>query len=631
MQGYRSDIDGLRTVAVLSVLLFHAKISGFSGGYTGVDVFFVISGFLITQKIENEIREGRFTFAGFYFGRARRLLPALFTTIATTLLFAALLFAPDHLQRLGESTIWAAIPFSNVYFYFTSGYWDIYNLFKPLLHTWSLSVEEQFYFVWPLALFALAKFRSWAAPAALAVAGFLSFIAALVFIDHIAATFFLPWFRVFEFALGALLVWLPRRDTICEPLAIIGLFAVLWSVFNFEEKAPTALMIVPSLGAAMLIYAGPVLIARLWNNPIGVYLGQISYSIYLVHWPVIVFYSYWRYDPIDETEQWTLVAVSILLAMPLHHFVEQRFRYAPKEKRRSVPWVIAAASAALVLVGWNAAAHGWQWRTPADPEIIAEFYQPECKNGVGICNTPHPDAVIAGDSHAAAWRPAIAKMLKDLKLNGTFYPIQESCPMVLGIYAAYTATEKNPCPAKKQEWLARIEKDNPKILILPGFWENGLGNGFGARYTTGHAPANIDVPEARELFAQAMRATIAQLTQSRKVVILAGGPIVEQTPSGCFDRPKIFPRYDCANRNVLTDPSASAFIRETLHSIASDFRERMFYFDGFSYLCNTSTHCALGDDGRSFYADRHHISRYGGLWLEKHAFGDLEEFVKPSE
>ena len=106
---YRSDIDGLRTIAVLSVLLFHAKVAGFSGGYTGVDVFFVISGFLITQKIEREISERRFTFSGFYFGRARRLLPALFITIAVTFLCAALPFAPDHLQRLGESTIWAAI------------------------------------------------------------------------------------------------------------------------------------------------------------------------------------------------------------------------------------------------------------------------------------------------------------------------------------------------------------------------------------------------------------------------------------------------------------------------------------------------------------------------------------------
>jgi len=178
---YRPDVDGLRAISVLAVLLFHARIPGFSGGYVGVDVFFVISGYLITGKIEAEIASGTFTFRSFYYGRARRLLPALFIVLAAAFLLGALLLAPEHLRLLGQSTVWTAVPFSNIYFWQQAGYWDVSAALKPLLHTWSLSVEEQYYFVWPLALWALAKIRVGAAPVALTIAGVVSFIATLAF------------------------------------------------------------------------------------------------------------------------------------------------------------------------------------------------------------------------------------------------------------------------------------------------------------------------------------------------------------------------------------------------------------------------------------------------------------------
>ena len=152
MIAYRPEIDGLRAIAVLGVLLFHAGFPAFSGGYAGVDVFFVISGYLITRTILTGIDAGRFSYVGFFVNRVRRLFPALLTTIGVSLLIGALLFTPPHLKKLAEAAIVSVLGISNIYFWSEASYWDIESAFKPLLHTWSLAVEEQFYLVWPALL-----------------------------------------------------------------------------------------------------------------------------------------------------------------------------------------------------------------------------------------------------------------------------------------------------------------------------------------------------------------------------------------------------------------------------------------------------------------------------------------------
>jgi peptidoglycan/LPS O-acetylase OafA/YrhL len=464
-----------------------------------VDVFFVISGYLITQKTETEIGQGRFTFRGFYYGRARRLLPALFTVLALTFIFGALLLAPEHLKLLGQSTIWAAIPFSNVYFWHQTGYWDVSAALKPLLHTWSLSVEEQFYFVWQLALWALARFRGWPAPAVLALAGIASFIAAASFAADVNSTFYLTPFRVFEFAFGALIVWLDRSsisDELYDPLAYLGLFLVLASVVGFSSDAPTALVVMPCLGAALMIYAGRRAgVSPLWANPIAAYIGRISYSIYLVHWPLIVLYSYWRFEPISDEERYGIVAASLLLAVPLHHLIEQPLRYARPERRLHLPWAIATASMLLIALGASAwAGQGWPWRLKADKQILAEYGKPLCVSGYGFCNSGHPEAVLVGDSHAGAFARAVANSLVRAHINGRMYPVGEACPLVIGLYQWHP--NKWPCLDRQRDWLAQIEKDNPRIVILAGFYENGFSKEFGSPYTDG-GKSSVGIPEAK--------------------------------------------------------------------------------------------------------------------------------------
>jgi peptidoglycan/LPS O-acetylase OafA/YrhL len=202
---YRPEIDGVRAIAVLGVLLFHAGFSMFSGGYAGVDVFFVISGYLITRNILTGIDAGRFSYVGFFINRARRLFPALLTTVGVSFLVGALLFTPPHMKKLAEAAITSVLGVSNIYFWSEASYWDIESAFKPLLHVWSLSAEEQFYFVWPplLLIASRAKNKRIARVVLLTTLGLTTLLfAGYLSLHHPRAAFYwMPW-RAFEFMIG---------------------------------------------------------------------------------------------------------------------------------------------------------------------------------------------------------------------------------------------------------------------------------------------------------------------------------------------------------------------------------------------------------------------------------------------
>src|SRR3954469_8138734 len=208
---YRPEIDGMRAIAVLGVLLFHAGFPAFSGGYAGVDVFFVISGYLITRIILTAIDAGEFSFIGFFVNRLRRLFPALLTTVAISVVLGGLLLSPPYMKKLGEAAIVSVLGLSNIYFWSEAGYWEIESAFKPLLHIWSLSLEEQFYLFWPplLLLASRGKNRRVARIALVAALGIASLLfAGLLSLQHPRATFFwMPW-RAFEFMIGAAVIWL---------------------------------------------------------------------------------------------------------------------------------------------------------------------------------------------------------------------------------------------------------------------------------------------------------------------------------------------------------------------------------------------------------------------------------------
>ena len=355
---YRPDIDGLRALAVIPVVLFHAGLAGFSGGYVGVDVFFVISGYLITRLIHDEMTDGRFSIVQFYERRIRRIFPALFAMLAASVAAAAFWFMPVDFDAFSDSLAGAALSVSNFVFWREAGYFAGPSDLKPLLHTWSLGIEEQFYVVFPLAMLVLHRHARRYLPAVLVAAVLVSFALSVWGTRHHAgAAFYLLPFRAWELGLGALLAVgvLPtvRHRMAAEFLAAAGLLLILVPVFTYtaDTRFPGWAALAPTLGAALLIHVGPLagVVGRIlrWGPLVSV--GLLSYSLYLWHWPLIVFTRYLMPADLDLATSCALVAGSLAIAYASWKWIEQPFRRTRAQRqRRSVFAAGGGAIAAMV-------------------------------------------------------------------------------------------------------------------------------------------------------------------------------------------------------------------------------------------------------------------------------------------
>jgi peptidoglycan/LPS O-acetylase OafA/YrhL len=436
LNSYRPEIDGLRAVAVVSVFLFHLGLPLFSGGFVGVDVFFVISGYLITRLIYSDVSAGKFTFGRFYIRRTRRLAPALLLTLGASLVGSCLLMAPVHLAKFGTSLVAAIFSVSNILFWSESGYWDMDSSIKPLLHTWSLGVEEQFYLFWPALLWVLLRRSVATAVAGIVAVGVVSFALNLGPLGGVslssATLFYLLPFRVFEFAIGAILVWAPplREGVAKEISPALGLAAILWSVLTFTEKTvfPSYNALVPCVGAALIIYGGnSKYVGAVLRNRVAVGIGLISYSLYLIHWPLIVFVRYYTMQRLTPSEQIAISVATLTSASLMYRYIETPFR-RPRGFVRSNPiffgltfantaWILAFAVALYRSAGW--------------PERIPEYriVQPI---GTAQCGPALPDMPLVrcavdrradktifawGDSHARVLLPGLASAFPDYNIK----------------------------------------------------------------------------------------------------------------------------------------------------------------------------------------------------------------------
>jgi peptidoglycan/LPS O-acetylase OafA/YrhL len=446
-------IDGLRAFAVLPIVVFHAGIGGVGGGFVGVDIFFVISGYLITSIIWREMEAGDFSLVRFYERRVRRILPALLTVLVVVLVGAALLFLPRDFARL-PAAVAASLGFvSNILFWTQADYFDFESRSNPLLHTWSLAVEEQFYLLFPMLMLLLRRyFPGRLRTAIVGVAG-LSFAASAWGAFHAPVfTFYMAPTRLWELLAGSLLALgaLPEltRQSAREAAAAIGLGLIAMSVALYTEETPfpgvAALM--PVLGTALVIHAGATTTGgRLLSLPVLRGVGLISYSLYLWHWPVVVFAEYWRSAPLAGWSALAAVATSMLLAWLSWRCVERPFRLGRLE-RRHVPrrriFQLAAAGAAAICgvdaLAW--ASNGWPSRF--EPEVrrlesFADSHNPrrsQCHLRLGTCSygAPVPPAVaLWGDSHGINIVAGLAPLARERGLAIAQFTYS-ACAPVLG-------------------------------------------------------------------------------------------------------------------------------------------------------------------------------------------------------
>lgn len=358
MKNFRADIEGLRAVAVLSILVFHIWPLHLRGGFVGVDIFFVISGYLISKNIIFGIQRGNFSILEFYKHRARRILPAFFVLIGCCLAVAPLFLAPNELKSFAASAAASTAFLANIFFLLTSGYFDGSSQMKPLLHTWSLAVEEQFYLIFPLILTILFRYSRAAVIVGCALLFFSSYLFS-VFVTPIDGNiaFYFPFGRFSEFLLGFWVAFLSDRGRsvkFSSKISSLGAILVFCSILFFDEKMgfPGGWALIPAFGTALMILGGEdkknIIFKTLSIKPLQLF-GRISYSLYLWHWPIIVFLRHYQFS---ENLSWRLAALALILsiffAVVSYSIVEAPFRRRETSLKKVL--VFSCSSAAIVLI-----------------------------------------------------------------------------------------------------------------------------------------------------------------------------------------------------------------------------------------------------------------------------------------
>lgn len=485
---YRPDIDGLRAVAVLAVVFYHAGLPGFSGGFVGVDVFFVISGFLITGIVWSEIEAKNFSLRGFYVRRIKRIFPALFAVLFFTSIAALFLLIPRDLADYGRSLNATIFFYSNFHFLKLANYFDGPAIEKPLLHTWSLSVEEQFYAVWPLVLLLLSRTvaprRILQAIAGLAAVSLILAEARLP--DYQKDAFYLPWCRMWELLLGAALAVTPfsrERRKLAAALGAIGLAGIALPVALYDPgtRFPGISALLPCGGAALLIATGgagaPV--SRLLSFGPMRRIGLISYSLYLIHWPVFSFAHLYSSEELSPALSLVIVASSFLLSYLSWRFIETPFR-AASVSRLAVFGRAAAAMSCLCIAGFAfSISKGFPsridqdiFRMAAPPVYIHKYCRTISAPGVNggtACQFGEDrggayDLILWGDSHAHHYVPAIATMAKARNQSGVLFWMPGCHPFLDDSHTARTCQEFNAAVAR-----FAVER-RIKLAILAGRW-----------------------------------------------------------------------------------------------------------------------------------------------------------------
>lgn len=449
---YRPDIDGLRSVAVLPVILFHAGFETFSGGFVGVDVFFVISGYLITSIVIAEHVEGRFSFRRFYERRARRILPALFFVILCCLPFAWAWMMPYEFEEFGRSIAATMLFVSNVFFWMESDYFAASAELKPLLHTWSLAIEEQYYFILPCVVFLALRGGMrmvWGVLAGCAALSFLLMLAIVFVFPHgplPSANFYLLPSRAWELLAGSLLaVFLLRREPPQGPVAaiggLIGLAMIVGSILLLDDTVPfpSHWTLLPVIGTVMVLLCGtaPGGVGWIlgWRPLVGI--GLISYSAYLWHQPIFAFARLRMGEHVDPVVMAGLAVLSLLLAWATWRFVERPFRDRDRIGSGMLFGGLATASVAFLAVGITVDARGglperypafqreWVSVTPVERgDYVRGAYEREALDRP--LATDRPNVVLLGDSFSQDLYNMIAESgaFEGYAISAIYRPVQ---------------------------------------------------------------------------------------------------------------------------------------------------------------------------------------------------------------
>lgn len=611
---YRADIDGLRALAIVPVVLFHAGISLFSGGFVGVDVFFVISGFLITTGLLQDASITRF-----YERRLRRILPALTAMMTISTIAALFILLPGDLLAFGKSMGSALLFGSNVYFWRQSGYFATITETWPLLHTWSLGVEEQFYIFFPLCILLLGRARRRLLPVAIIAMAAVSFWAAQFLIGNMKETmaFYLMPSRAWELLLGSLLatgvVPTTRNRAIGALGAAVGVALILFGVFTYSSATsfPGLNAVPPVLGSALIIWAGQngehPLSPVLGSTPLR-FIGLISYSLYLWHWPILAFARYVAIEPITPFVATLAVIGSVVAAYLSWRYVERPFRHVSARGKiwgwsAAAGGVMALASLALIvshgfpqrfspaIVALNADQDD-SWRCgPSAFLRLGNFYA--CAVGLPSHDVRKADVILWGDSHAQMYVPALRAALHGR--SALLVNAYGCAPTVRG------GQDAN-CTRIQNENFKHVAALPAKIVILAQNWPQ-YRKEVGRR-TGGKTPPDQRFLPAARRFAE----TVEALHAAGKTVYA-----LPAVPNPEYELPSVVSR-DLAFHGEPRHPTGvtnADFRRDFANVLAVEDRlvaeGKLSLIDVRRFICHPDI-CHFIQNGHSVFADHGHVT-----------------------
>jgi peptidoglycan/LPS O-acetylase OafA/YrhL len=634
---YRRDIDGLRALAIVPVVLCHAGLAPFSGGFAGVDIFFVISGFLITTVVLESVQQNTFSLLGFYERRARRLLPALYFSLTLTFLAGAVTLTPEDFSLMFRSAKYVLFFASNIFFLNEIDYFSQAAEFMPLLHTWSLGVEEQFYLFWPYLLLGYAgsarsRYRIWAL-VGLVVAG--SFAASLVAMDRASEpAFYLIFFRLWELGVGGITALCLRERPEIQKLApnstyLLGAVCVVGSLLLLSEQSAfpglNALPVV--LGTALMIVSGNAeanWIARPLRAAPVVFVGKISYSLYLLHWPIFALYRNYQADvEFDLSTALSLITLAFALAAFSFFLIEN-----PVRRRASKSFVTAFGLSGGGVI-WAAslagiAFHGFPSRLPNDLPHYAsrrvEMLKWDCAqtsiSGLegSHCvfgadwETAEKRIVLWGDSHADHFAPLLQHAIDPATTSALLY--RQSPPFLDDINVrslqkgtTHESERRGGLHAALMLWLL----DAPRVdqIVMAAAWSGYPTSLFVEN------PGEADRGNGAHLMELGLLATLERLPPTIPVHILSDMPRANRELTHCLmGRDGIVlrkPTMDCGALDRSQIDSWHLPTTSVLQRVAASY-DHVSTHDLVARFCS-KTSCDIFIEGRLLYRDGHHIRR----------------------
>lgn len=639
---YRPEIDGLRAVAVVPVILFHAGFSFFSGGFVGVDVFFVISGYLITSIILSDLDRGRFSIIDFYERRARRILPALFLVMMVSLPFAWLWMVPQDIKSFSQSLIAVSFFVSNILFWKTSDYFDTATELKPMLHTWSLAVEEQYYLIFPLFLLVAWRFGRRCILAVMLFVSVISlFLAQWLTATNPSAAFYLLPTRGWELLIGAFVAFYLSRKSINEPskgfreiACVIGIAMLGYSIFIFDKDTPFPgiYTLVPTFGAALLILFSnsETLVGRLLTSKIVVGIGMISYSAYLWHQPIFAFARNYRLQQPSLILYTGLIFFTLALAYISWKYVESPFRDKKQVGRKRIFMITATGSIAFILVGLVGHLTNGFERLKMTNDIIAVLSTAKASPKRQNCHTAGANYLkpaasceyhvgtlkwaAFGDSHSVELAYALADELKARGIKLKHFTFSGCVPS----FGRVLQGVDEHCSRWTHEAANYIAENLEIETIVVSYRINASLFG-GHEMVYPELPNKINDKERILTWGSYVELVRYFVSHGKNVILVLQAP---ELP-----RPIDFLALKATSPMALIDgvpikwwEQRNGFVKSHLN----DFPQQVMIIDPANVFCNEYS-CVAGYNGVSYYFDSNHISVSGAKQIVGHIFDRLEK------